>query len=327
MRDVAFYDPRDGPPSPPASPPSPAAASTASVPTASAPSGDADAAPAVVRAPPGSHIYFAYGSNVGTKTITGVRGVKPSASYPAILRDYRLVFNVPGLPYVEPGFASVKPVLPGASPDDDTTDQLARYEREVHGVAHVVTEEEWRVILRTESGYAREEVTLREFLPGVDAPARLIEATTLVYPDIASGGELLPSARYIDLLREGAAEWNLDEGWQRYLRDRVRSYDPAGDPMRTAGAAVAAASLAPLAVASAPLGIAAAARGALERVGGLGIPWRRWRRRRRQRWETDSEPSQRSRGECTTRSGRQFLARGRTTAANADRGGERLEDR
>ena len=75
---------------------------------------------------------------------------------------------------------------------------------------------------------AREEVTLREFLPGVDAPARLIEATTLVYPDIASGGELLPSARYIDLLREGAAEWNLDEGWQRYLRDRVRSYDPAG---------------------------------------------------------------------------------------------------
>ena len=84
-------------------PPSPAAASTASVPTASAPSGDVDAAPAVVRAPPGSHIYFAYGSNVGTKTITGVRGVKPSASYPAILRDYRLVFNVPGLPYVEPG--------------------------------------------------------------------------------------------------------------------------------------------------------------------------------------------------------------------------------
>ena len=272
MRDAAFYDPRDGPPSPPASPPSPAAASTASVPTASAPSGDADAAPAVVRAPPGSHIYFAYGSNVGTKTITGVRGVKPSASYPAILRDYRLVFNVPGLPYVEPGFASVKPVLPGASPDDDTTEQLARYEREVHGVAHVVTEEEWRVILRTESGYAREEVTLREFLPGVDAPARLIEATTLVYPDIASGGELLPSARYIDLLREGAAEWNLDEGWQRYLRDRVRSYDPAGDPMRTAGAAVAAASLAPLAVASAPLGIAAAARGALERVGGAQDP-------------------------------------------------------
>ena len=65
-----------------------------------------------------------------------------------------------------------------------------------------------------------------------------------MYPDTPLGGELYLRAVH-RLLREGAAEWNLDEGWQRYLRDRVRSYDPAGDPMRTAGAAVAAASLAP----------------------------------------------------------------------------------
>ena len=98
-----------------------------------------------------------------------------------------------------------------------------------------------------------------EFLLAERAGAT-IEATTLVYPDIASGGELLPSARYIDLLREGAAEWNLDEGWQRYLRDRVRSLDPAGDPMRTArgrGGGGGQSRRARGAVASAPAGAAA----------------------------------------------------------------------
>ena len=109
----------------------------------------------MVRAPPGSHIYFAYGSNVGTKTINWVRGVKPRrllSRHPPRLQA-RLQRPRPAVRRARS--ASVKPVLPGASPDDDTTDQLARYEREVEGVAHVVWTEEEGVILRTESARAK----------------------------------------------------------------------------------------------------------------------------------------------------------------------------
>jgi len=111
-----------------------------------APDAAPDAAPAsaldppvCIRAPPGSHIYFAFGSNVNTKTFSGVRGIQPSAAYPAVLPGYRLVFNVPGLPYFEPAFASVKRLIPGdvpaaSSSPNDRSDDLSRYERQVHGM-------------------------------------------------------------------------------------------------------------------------------------------------------------------------------------------------
>lgn len=233
--------------------------------------------PPTVRAPPGSHIYFAYGSNVNTKTMSGVRGVRPSASYPAVLEDYKLVFTVPGLPYVEPGFASVTRVreddgqrgaegadrgadIPGdaATPGDPSLD---RYEREVHGVAYVIADDDWRFVLRSESGYAVERVTLRRCSDGA-----AVEAVTLVYPETDLGTELLPSARYLGLLTEGAEEWNLDAGWRRYLRERVRAYAPEGKEL---AGAIAAASLTPIGLAAAPLGLAIAARRAMD-GGGTG---------------------------------------------------------
>ena len=92
--------------------------------------------PTAIRAPPGSHIYFAFGSNVNTKTFSAVRGIQPSAACPAVLPGYRLVFNVPGLPYFEPAFASVKRLIPGDVPaaSSSTNDDLSRYERQVHGM-------------------------------------------------------------------------------------------------------------------------------------------------------------------------------------------------
>ena len=97
-----------------------------------------------------------------------------------MLEDYKLVFTIPGLPYVEPGFASVTRVrdddgqrgaegadrgadIPGdaATPGDPSLD---RYEREVHGVAYVIADDDWRFVLRSESGYAVERVTLRRLV-------------------------------------------------------------------------------------------------------------------------------------------------------------------
>jgi hypothetical protein len=232
------------------------AASSSSAASSSAP-------PEVVRAPPGSRVYFAYGSNVSSATFRGTRGIDPAESWPAVLPDYRLVFDVPGLPYVEPGFASVRRVSDGSPGPDpgppDPDDPLARYEREVHGMAYLVSDADWARILRTETGYAVEDVTLVRSSDGAS-----IEAATLAYPslDLGAAGtmpELLPSARYLGIIRAGAEEWSLDEGWRAWLRERVRAYDdPANGPpppQRAVGAVVASASLAPLAALAAPLGL------------------------------------------------------------------------
>ena len=197
----------------------------------------AASAPEPIRAPPGSRVYFAYGSNVNTKTMKGTRGITPSAAYPAVLPGYELVFNVPGLPFIEPAFASVRRVVTGKT--DDAPSRFARFATETHGVAYVVTDEQWRTILRTETSYVREDVTLERFLPAStrvdgDAPPatpQKIFATTLVFADADVGGvALLPSARYLGLLREGADEWGLDPSWREYLRVAVRAYDPGISP-------------------------------------------------------------------------------------------------
>lgn len=256
--------------------------------TAEAASPAASSAPEPIRAPPGSRVYFAYGSNVNTKTMKGTRGITPSAAYPAVLPGYELVFNVPGLPFVEPAFASVRRVV-GEKHDAPSNGRFARFATETHGVAYVVTDEQWRTILRTETSYVREDVTLERFLPAStrvdgDAPPatpQKIFATTLVFADADVGGvALLPSARYLGLLREGADEWGLDPSWREYLRAAVQAYDPGISATRTLGAAVAAASFAPLAAVAAPASAAAAARGAFETLlepsGGTsgGVPGR-----------------------------------------------------
>ena len=169
--------------------------------TAEAASPAASSAPESIRAPPGSRVYFAHGSNVNTKTMKGTRGITPSAAYPAVLPGYELVFNVPGLPFIEPAFASVRRVVTGKT--DDAPSRFARFATETHGVAYVVTDEQWRTILRTETSYVREDVTLERFLPAStrvdgDAPPatpQKIFATTLVFADADVGGVALCPAR------------------------------------------------------------------------------------------------------------------------------------
>jgi hypothetical protein len=220
--------------------------------------------------------------------MNGTRGIKPSAAYPAILPGYKLVFNVPGLPFIEPAFASVRRVV-GAEKGiarHETETEFARFETETHGVAYVVTDEQWRYLLRTETSYVCEDVTCVRFVhdddddddddDNDDDASRATEkkkiriaATTLVFPDVDVGGvQLLPSARYLNVLREGAMEWNLDQTWRRYLAKALKSYDPEISASRTLGAAVAAVSLAPIAAFSAPVSAAVAAKSAFDKMNG-----------------------------------------------------------
>ena len=71
---------------------------------------------------------FGYGSNMDVESVANKKGVEVLDHAPAVLKDYRLCFNLRGYAYAEPAFANVK-----------------RQEgREVHGVAFQMTIKEMR---------------------------------------------------------------------------------------------------------------------------------------------------------------------------------------
>ena len=85
--------------------------------------------------------YFAYGSNMALATMTDLRNLKPLSYTPAILPGYNLVFNVPGIPFVEPSFASAEPVK---------STMYERNESLIHGILYTITEEDFIRVCQTE---------------------------------------------------------------------------------------------------------------------------------------------------------------------------------
>jgi len=147
--------------------------------------------------------YFAYGSNINPKTFDGVRAMRPTSSTPCVLRDFDLVFNVPGVPYVEPSFASV----------------VARDGGCCHGVAHGITREEWEYLVTTEGSYDVVDVDCEAY------DGRELRCKTLTHRTLKNFGERAPSLRYATLLREGARFHGLDEAWIARL-DALETYEP-----------------------------------------------------------------------------------------------------
>ncbi|KAL3765770.1 hypothetical protein ACHAW5_004177 [Stephanodiscus triporus] len=92
--------------------------------------------------------YFAFGSNMASSTMIDMRDVSPIDSTAAILPGHVLRFNVPGLPLVEPSWASIEPVVddePGGAATDDNDDVAV-----VHGVLYELSGEDFATICRTE---------------------------------------------------------------------------------------------------------------------------------------------------------------------------------
>ena len=56
--------------------------------------------------PGGTKLYLAYGSNLAASTFLGRRGIKPLRAINVVAPDLQLVFDLPGIPYVEPCFAN-----------------------------------------------------------------------------------------------------------------------------------------------------------------------------------------------------------------------------
>lgn len=146
--------------------------------------------------------YFAFGANMATATMRR-RGVPYQGTEPAVLRDHRLVFDLRGLPLVEPGFASVS-----AAPGE-----------EVHGVLYTLTPGDLQRLHRTESpSYAHVELDVYT----ADGQAH----RAWVYQTRSPRGAWLPSRRYLGLLIAGAEEHQLPARYRAQLRAHPSRYVP-----------------------------------------------------------------------------------------------------
>lgn len=162
---------------------------------------------------------FAFGSNMDKNVLEGRRMIKPAESVPAIIPGMKLTFNQPGLPYREPGFGTLEPIV------DEKTEIPA------HGVAHRMTEEQWEYYKETEGAAGQSDVgygTLEAIVEAYDG--RKIKAVTLITSpktlSLLKGKQALPSQRYINILRKGAKEHNLHPEYQEFLSS-VTHWEPS----------------------------------------------------------------------------------------------------
>lgn len=153
--------------------------------------------------------YFAFGANMSSRVLA-TRRVSPLSSQPATLHDYRLAFKEPGLPFFEPGFASIEPARGDI----------------VHGVLLELDRAAFARIDSTEApGYRLLDV------PVVGRDSGRVQATAYTSRRPVSG--LLPSRRYLELLCEGARENGLPSDYVRRLETAPCRHVPGAAPVIT----------------------------------------------------------------------------------------------
>ena len=144
--------------------------------------------------------YFAFGANLSPATLNR-RGISPGRAQPARLEGHRLVFDQPGIPVFEPAFASVRPA-------DD----------EVWGVLYELTAEDY-ANLRAFEGREYREATV-EVIAGTERIGARTFVTRGAHP------ERRPSARYLQVMLEGARHHSLPDEWVERLSAHPRFYVP-----------------------------------------------------------------------------------------------------
>lgn len=190
-------------------------------------------------------LYLAYGSNLCNETFRGVRGIKPLSQVNVLVPSLRLTFDLAGVPYAEPCFANSArriPEAPAPNPDEPHYHK-DRWQKGLVGVVYEVTLSDYAHIIATEGGGASYHDILVDchVLPLADTvpshptntpfKAHTLFAPT-VHPDEARSADRAsrpdpsyaqPSARYLKLITDGAAECELPAEYQEYLHN-IRPY-------------------------------------------------------------------------------------------------------
>ncbi|WIA28381.1 hypothetical protein OEZ86_010927 [Tetradesmus obliquus] len=230
--------------------------------------------------------YFAFGSNMNPSVLTGRRMVQPRQSWPCCVPSHRLSFGVQGLPYSEPGFATIVEVPQQEQQQQQwQRQQLSPQQQQqqqqqpcVHGVIHRITRREWAYVKATE-GVGSKRIGY-QVIP-VDChlyDGTVVQALTLqaAAASLHMERRVLPSQRYLNLLQEGARHHQLDTGYQQWLAT-LQPYRPSS-MQKMLGTAVSGAVLLAAAAPAVPVYVAGRAMGVLpgpERGAGLGGAQRR----------------------------------------------------
>jgi hypothetical protein len=184
-------------------------------------------------------LYLAYGSNLCNETFRGVRGIRPLSQVNVVVPSLRLTFDLPGVPYKEPCFANTALRSPDAQ--DYHKD---RWHKGLVGVVYEVTLADYAHIIATEGGGSAYQDILVDchvlppadtvpdsptskpfkahtlFAPAQDKDSQERTTERLVRPDPSYAQ---PSARYLKLITDGAAECSLPSEYQEYLHG-IRPY-------------------------------------------------------------------------------------------------------
>ncbi|KAL6708685.1 hypothetical protein ACN47E_002381 [Coniothyrium glycines] len=194
-------------------------------------------------------LYLAYGSNLCNETFRGVRGIRPLSQTNVLVPSLRLTFDLPGIPYAEPCFANTAKRAPDGPKNsvDQPGDQdyhKDRWRKGLVGVVYEVTRKDYAHIIATEGGGSSYHDVLVDcyVLPPSDTVPTLptsqpFKAHTLFAPVVDDdestqhNGRVTrpdpsyaqPSARYLKLITDGAAECDLPGEYQEYLHG-IRPY-------------------------------------------------------------------------------------------------------
>jgi len=152
--------------------------------------------------------YFGYGSNMNPDVILKRRKANPKEVSPGILNDWKLRFNIMGLPFVEPCFGNVVR-SPGAT---------------VHGVLFLITMKEFKYIQSTEGGggeskdgYQPVDVNIKKY-DGTVVTAKTLSASASTLLSDKNVTRVFPTQRYMNLLINGAIYYKLDINYIEELK-------------------------------------------------------------------------------------------------------------
>ncbi|MGB0635309.1 MAG: gamma-glutamylcyclotransferase family protein [Paracoccaceae bacterium] len=147
--------------------------------------------------------YFGYGSNMSKKVMENVRNIHPKQSQSTILKNYKIIMNMPGPNFVEPGFANIIP---------------SKGDR-VEGVLHEISDLELdRIIASEGTDYELIKVKIRFF------NSQIIAKTLIYKTDI--NYDLPTSKRYKKILVRAARDNELSPSYITELKNKKSVYYP-----------------------------------------------------------------------------------------------------
>jgi hypothetical protein len=171
--------------------------------------------------------YFGLGSNMSrsfleSRSFDGKK-IHVISMEPAYVRDYRLAFNLPASLPLEPAMGSLERCQPTET-DPNPSRPLYPYDKpECHGALIQLSSEDYERVMVTESvsgtdvkvrNYREEVVTAIPY----DKSHPPVDAVVLsAYPHVRLPQDVAPSERYMQILRDGARELQLEGSYQAFL--------------------------------------------------------------------------------------------------------------